>query len=261
MNEKGEHQEDIEEATIGKVTVIPSTPNDLLAMLIQKDASLEMVEKFMDLKDRDDAKIAKQAYTEAMAAFKSDPPEIEKDKAVSYENKDETLTEYRHASLGNVTNTINAALGKQGLSAGWSQRQADGGVYITCTITHSLGHSESTVLHAAPDQTGGKNTIQALGSTISYLERYTLLALTGLATKEQDDDGQASGAALEFITEDQVKILTGLCTDAELGQDDIARFLGVVEAEEVRTIPQGKYVEAKKLLDKAVANLKKRASK
>ena len=37
--------------------------------------------------------------------------------------------------------------------------------------------------------TGSKNAIQAIGSTVSYLCRYTLLCVTGLATSDPDDDG------------------------------------------------------------------------
>ena len=47
---------------------------------------------------------------------------------------------------------------------------------------------ESTTLSGPPDTTGSKNDLQSIGSTISYLQRYTLLALTGLATFDMDDD-------------------------------------------------------------------------
>ena len=84
---------------------------------------------------------------------------------------------------------INEALSEHGLSAAWETAQNNGSVTVTCKITHIMGHSESTSLTAAPDNTGSKNPIQAIGSTVTYLQRYTLLALTGLATYEQDDDG------------------------------------------------------------------------
>ena len=49
---------------------------------------------------------------------------------------------------------------------------------MTCQITHELGHSESVEMTAPPDDSGGKNTIQSIASTKTYLERYTLLAAT-----------------------------------------------------------------------------------
>jgi hypothetical protein len=68
-------------------------------------------------------------------------------------------------------------------------------VKVTCKLTHKQGHSEEVTLEAPLDTSGGKNNIQAMGSSVSYLERYTLLAITGLATKEQDDDGASTGQA------------------------------------------------------------------
>lgn len=45
-----------------------------------------------------------------------------------------------------------------------------------------------------PDQSGGKNNIQAKGSTMTYLQRYTLNTLLAIAT-EDDNDG-AGGAKI-----------------------------------------------------------------
>jgi hypothetical protein len=42
-------------------------------------------------------------------------------------------------------------------------------------------------MSAPPDNSGSKNPIQAIGSTQSYLQRYTALALLGIATKDMPD--------------------------------------------------------------------------
>ena len=65
---------------------------------------------------------------------------------------------------------------------------------VTCRITHRMGHSEEVSMSAFKDDSGKKNAIQQVASAITYLQRYTLLAATGLATHEQqDDDGAATG--------------------------------------------------------------------
>ncbi len=133
---------------------------------------------------------AKKAYVVAMAAFKANPPKILKDKNVNYPTSKGT-TDYHHATLGNVTTCINTTLSEHGLTASWVTSQDNGAVKVTCKITHIMGHSEETSLTAPPDSTGSKNAIQAIGSTVTYLQRYTLLALTGLATYEDDDGAGA----------------------------------------------------------------------
>ena len=170
---------------------VTAEPNAVIMMAMQKGYDPAFIEKMMDLSERNEKNIARKAYHEAMAAFKANPPEIGKDKKVSFDVGNRT-TSYNHASLANVTGKINRALSEHGLSAGWTTIQNEKGITVTCTITHKFGHGESTTLTAAPDTSGSKNAIQAIGSTVSYLERYTILALTGLATHDMDDDGKSS---------------------------------------------------------------------
>jgi len=151
------------------------------------------LEKLLEIQERWEANEAKKKFHMAMAAFKASPPDIEKDKRVNFKT-DRGVVNYTHATLANVTEKINAGLSKHGLSAAWAVSQANGAISVTCKITHEQGHSEQTTITASPDTSGSKNSIQAIGSTITYLERYSLLALTGLATSEMDDDGEKAGA-------------------------------------------------------------------
>lgn len=168
-----------------------NSPLAMAAEFIKKDSNVDIdkLSKLLDIQERWEKNEAKKAYVEAMAAFKANPPRIKKDKHVKYGN-----TKYDHASLENVTATINQALSKHGLTAAWKTEQTNGSVTVTCTITHIFGHSEQTSLTSAPDTSGSKNPIQAIGSTVSYLQRYTLLSLVGLATEGQDDDGRAAAS-------------------------------------------------------------------
>jgi hypothetical protein len=45
-------------------------------------------------------------------------------------------------------------------------------------------------MSAAADTTGSKNPIQARGSAIEYLKRYTLIGSLGLSTADSDIDGR-----------------------------------------------------------------------
>ena len=165
-----------------------NSPLAMAAEFIKKDSNVDIdkLSKFFDLHERWEKNEAKKAYVEAMSAFKENPPKIIKDCHVSY-----GTTKYDHASLFNVTSTINEALSKHGLTASWTTEQNENRVTVTCVITHVLGHSERTSLSSAPDTSGSKNPIQAIGSAVSYLQRYTLLSLVGIATEGQDDDGHA----------------------------------------------------------------------
>lgn len=166
------------------------TPMHMLQMAVSKGADLAQLEKLMELQERYEKNEARKAFTQALSDFKSDGIVIGKDSHVSF-NTSKGKTEYNHASLGNVCNVIGEALSKHGLSYRWSTEQVENKIKVTCVLMHVLGHSESVSLQAGGDDSGGKNSIQAIGSTVSYLQRYTLLAITGTATQEQDDDGKS----------------------------------------------------------------------
>ncbi|MFA5323877.1 MAG: ERF family protein [Smithella sp.] len=208
--------------------------NSPFAMVLAGKAqglTVEELDKFMDLQIKWEANQARKAYSQAMSDFKADPPEIDKDKKVSYKTTS-GVTAYNHASLGNVTEKINSALSKYGLSAGWTTKQDGTNVTVTCRISHSLGHSEETSLTAALDTSGGKNTIQALGSTITYLERYTILALTGLATSETDDDGMAS-EEIKYISDKERSTIIDMMASKDVKEDRFCKFMNVESIEKI----------------------------
>lgn len=211
-----------------------ATISAAVAQGVDKDY-LETLKGLFELQLRDEENEAKKAYHEAMAKFKANPPDITKDRHVKYLKVD-----YHHASLANVTKKINIGLSEQGLSATWSTGQDNGNVTVACTITHKLGHSESTSLTAAPDDSGSKNSIQAIGSTVSYLQRYTILALTGLATSDMDTDGVTS--QVEYINEDQqIEINDAI---SELYADKGKVFLEWLKVDSVEAIPARQYKQA-----------------
>ena len=170
------------------------SPGQLLTIAIQKDFDLERLSKLMDLQERWEKSEAKKAFVQAMTEFKENPPKIIKDMHVEFQAGGHKV-KYNHASLGNIVGTLTEALSKHQMSVNWDIKQQRNElkqleIEVTCKITHIKGHSESTSITAPPDTTGTKNSIQAIGSTTTYLQRYTLLAVCGLATNEFETDGR-----------------------------------------------------------------------
>lgn len=193
----------------------PTTPAQIVAYAMQHGAPIDQIREFMALQREWEADQARKAYVEAMAQFKLNPPTIDKDKQVSFGAGDRK-TEYKHASIGNVTDKIVKALAQHGFSHAWDTQQQNGQVIVTCTITHRLGHKESVTLQAAPDNSGGKNGIQQIISAQTYLQRHTLLAATGLATQDQsDDDGKGYGLNTS-LADKWIDALTKCKSEAEM---------------------------------------------
>lgn len=162
--------------------------------LLSRGVRPEQIGSVMDLRDRQDVKEQEQAMTKAMAGFKSETIEIVKRKHVAFKTE-KGWTEYDHAELHDVVEAVTPHLSKYGLSVTWKPtKQTTDWVEVTCWVKHDLGGSDQATLGAAPDKTGGKNSIQAIGSACTYLSRYLTLLLLGLAAKGQDDDGRGGAA-------------------------------------------------------------------
>lgn len=173
----------------------PATPAYLLQLAVQQGADLDKLERLMVLQERWEAGESRKSFVLAMTEFKAEPLEIFKRKQVGFVGKDNQFVGYKHAELSDVAEVVVPAMARHGLSHRWDVKQAGGRVVVTCTVTHRAGHSESVTMDAAPDDSGKKNSIQQVASAVTYLQRYTLLAIVGLATKtEHDDDGAATGA-------------------------------------------------------------------
>ena len=150
------------------------------------ELDLDRLEKLLTLKERWEKTEGVKAYTAAMVEFKKHAPDIIKNKAVAYGN-----TAYKHATHDEVTDKLSEALAQFGFSHAWSMTQKDNAITVRCTLTHVGGHSEYAELISMHDGSGGKNSIQAIASANSYLQRYTLLAVAGASTKDMpNDDGR-----------------------------------------------------------------------
>ncbi|MDB5777559.1 MAG: hypothetical protein JWP38_3692 [Herbaspirillum sp.] len=204
----------------------PSNPTGLLQMAIQQGASLEQLEKLMAMQERYDAAQAKKAYDQAFAAFKAEAIVILKGKKVD----NGPLSGKKYAELHTVVAAVTPALSRHGLSSSWKLTKDDKDwMEVTCVLRHVDGHQESVSMGGPPDTGGAKNALQARASTKTYLERYTLKAITG--TSEQGDDSDGAGSQDEKKPAVKAKAKTPIT--------------GVRFANALETIRNGQYHAAK----------------
>lgn len=171
-----------------------SAAANFLLMLQQSGAGLDQIEKMMDLLERNERHEAEKAYNEALAAFKGKNIRIVKRKDVDFTTA-KGRTHYKHAELDDVVQAVGPELSVHGFAWSWKTHQSGRDITVVCTLRHRLGHAETVSLTAQPDETGGKNAIQAIISTTTYLQRHTLKQITGVAEAGEDDDGKGGAAA------------------------------------------------------------------
>lgn len=155
-------------------------PMRLLELAINKDADIEKLERLMAMQTQWDERNAKRDFLAAMARFQSRCPDIKKLKQGH---------NYKYAPLSDIVAQVRDLIAECGMCYRFEQDH-EKGIRVTCIVSHESGHSESNTMVAAPDTSGSKNAIQAIGSTVQYLMRYTFVGAFGITTADEDMDGR-----------------------------------------------------------------------
>jgi len=221
-----------EVATKQDTSTAAITPMEMLQMAVEQNADIDKLTKLMELKERWEASEARKAFVSAMSAFQENCPTI--DKTLQAHNS-------KYAGLAETLEQIRALMSEHRLSHSWKTEQNEQTTSVTCTITHIGGHSESTTMSAPADNSGGKNNIQAIGSTVKYLQRYTLFSILGLASKENDDDGKAAGLGPK-ISPEQAKVIEANLEETGMTKE---RFFKAFDIANVSDLPASRFEEAK----------------
>jgi len=213
------------------------TPMDMIDRALVSGAAPETLERLLALQERWEAGQARKAFDAAIAEAKAEIPIVGKN-ATGHNNK-------RYADFAAYAAALKPILAKHGLSYRFRTAQTDK-ISVTCILSHRDGHSEESSLSGPADASGSKNAIQAIGSTLTYLQRYTLVQALGLAAGD-DDDGKIGGVPEGFITPDQADTLRKLIEETGTDIERLCTYLGV---ESVPEIAAGQFQRAVTSLEK-----------
>lgn len=212
-----------------------ATPMEMLHRAVSQGASVEVLEKLLALQERWEAGQARRAFDAAVADAKAEIPVIVANRT-GHNSK-------RYADFAAFARVVDPVLGAHGLSYRFRTKQDDR-IHVTCILSHRDGHSEENTLSGPADKTGSKNDIQAIGSTLTYLQRYSLKQALGLAASE-DDDGQTAGAG-GAITDAQREELAALIEETGA---DIAAFCAYLRVEALAELPANQFAKARAALE------------
>jgi hypothetical protein len=174
----------------------PNIPQDkwerLLQIAIERNAGAEQFAMLVDSIMKARKEDARLQFEAALGRFKHHLPEVFKTRKVSFPTSGGGKTEYSHAELDKAAQICADELKKEGITFNWKPGSSEGTkTRMVCVFRHpDSGHVEDmATLDGPADTSGGKNNVQAIGSTVTYLQRYTLLAACGIVAKGMDNDG------------------------------------------------------------------------
>ena len=195
---------------------IPQQPLSVIEQAIRTGANADQLERLLQLQvaadnhrldlmreqrrmaEEDRKREAALAFSRDLAAFRGENIVIPKSKEVD-RGKAGSFTQ---AEYGAAATMLSPALSRHGFSFRHDMKfsgkrwMTDGvesdvpWVYVTCYLEHRDGHSERLDLDGPPGDLHANTPVQNMQATASYLKRQSLLAITGTATKDEDDESR-----------------------------------------------------------------------
>ncbi len=226
-------------------TAVPQLPADtgpasvlraITDLASRPGIDIQAITALVDLHRSMQADEAKRQFNEAFARLKL--PRITKKGEVRYpiekNNPQSALRKaFSYARWEDIDEIIRDLLSAEGFSLDFdTEPQTDGRIVVSGMLRHVGGGERVAKIGPLPlDTSGGKNNIQALGSTFSYGKRYCGTMLLNLVFEGEDDDGKAGGTIL--IDAHTVKKLSDLIMT--IGEK-IERFLKYMAVESLADI-------------------------
>jgi hypothetical protein len=213
------------------------SPSTILALIervaLDTRADVEKLDRVMAMYDRLKAKGAELAFNAAKGRIlkklagikivKNRPvlSEIEKGKP-----QKGTFEAFKYAPLEEIDKHLRPLLAEEEMDLSYSDDPWEGGgILIRGRLKHlPSGHYEDSFMPAPLDTTGGKSSVQAVGSTNSFLRRYVACNIFNIVVVGDDDDG--TGGTLD---EAQIKTVLDLMKRAKVGP----KFLKYMRAQSV----------------------------
>lgn len=209
-----------------------------------RDPAVDMdkLERLLAMKERQETRIAEQAFAEALTKAQSEMRAVATDA-----NNPQTRSRYAsYMALDRATRPIYT---RQGFALSFSTEAGPTSdvLIVTCDVSHSGGHTRRYSVPMPADGKGAKGgdvmtKTHAVGAAMTYGQRYLLKMIFNIVVGE-DTDGNDPGGS---ISESQGEIISDLIVEAGA---DIARFLKWVGAESISDIPAKKFNAAVAMLE------------
>lgn len=172
---------------------MPSAPEPStgLALVIERLAAnpsvdVSKLERIIELQERILRHEAEAAFNSAFAVMQEEIPVI-------IESGNGDGGKWSYAPLEDIVAPLRPILAKHGFSLSHQTEWPDAKtVKVIGILTHKAGHARKSEFQSVADQTGSKNAVQSLGSSVAYGRRYTTKDLLCIVTRGEDDDAAKS---------------------------------------------------------------------
>lgn len=161
---------------------------------LNPDVNVDTMERLYVMHERAQARAAKQSFVQSYATMTPKLPTIAENGAIL---NSAGRPQSSYAEWEDINDAIGPILHEHGFTLSFRPGSTpDGKVLVTGILRHIDGHEDEATVTLPQDSSGGKNSVQGVGSSLSYGKRYAAIALlniTSRAKRDRDDDGRGAG--------------------------------------------------------------------
>lgn len=208
------------------------------SMVSNPKVDVSKLEKMLDMQERILAKQAEMSFNAAMSRLQPKMPLIQQ--KTDGHNK-------KYASYEDIDKAIRPLYTAEGFSISFDTTQNGTQITVEGTLSHKDGHSRKASMVLPSDTSGGKNAIQAVGSTISYGKRYALCMLLNIVTTGEDTDAKTF---IDTAAAADIDNRLNALKDPAAAKKGFLKFMGVENLQEISTKDYLKAMNAIKAKEK-----------
>jgi hypothetical protein len=218
---------------------------EMIARAVANGADPMTLERLLNMQERWERNEARKAFNQAIAKARAEIGPIFKSAEAKMELRSGGRMSYRYETLDDIERQVVPVLSKHGLSYRWGTKVPDARpdvIIVTCRVEHKDGYYEENGLAGPADTSGAKNPIQAIGSALTYLCRYTLKAALGLSATTDTDSAEPE----ELVSENEVAMLRKRIEQVGQTEERVCQYYKISKLE---NLPAALFDGALKKLD------------
>jgi hypothetical protein len=206
----------------------------LAALARDPSVPVDRIVSLYDLQRRAEADEAERQFNAAFARLLPRLPRIVRRGKIKMVKDGVDKGTIPFVTIDDMDAAIRPLYTAEGFTLSFLSEPIASGISRTAILRHTAGHSIRSTMQLPPDPGPGRNNLQALGSSMTYADRYLTRGLFNLIAEGEDDDGNAAGT----IGEREVKFLQRAILT--VGVDE-AKLLAIYGAKALSDIPKSVY--------------------
>lgn len=177
---------DKKEVSVQKLSAAKS-PEEMISMAIEKNVSVETMERLLEMMKEVNAIRSKAAFTKDMANLQKEMPTVKKTEGV-FAKAGDTTARYKFAPLDMIVPQVKQTIADNNFIYSFQTKDDGKMLTNTCKVTHIDGHTEENSFAVPIGSESYMSEVQKYGARDTFAKRYAFQNAFGIVVEGEDRD-------------------------------------------------------------------------